>query len=201
MPGTSTHKATLRKILAGIRFALPASYRADASQRIVGRMLGIPELRAAPAVHCYWPVVDFGEVDTRPLIEAVVVGGNRVFLPVISSYERRPGVVPRIHEAEYNATTSLKKNRWGIGEPVDSDSRAFGCEVAVVPGLGAGRNGIRVGHGWGFYDELLGDSRVPVLFPCYDACVVDFIEGWPTDVRVSQIITESQIIAIEGVFL
>jgi 5-formyltetrahydrofolate cyclo-ligase len=201
LPGTQSHKATIRQILEGIRYGLPASYRAHASRTIVARLLEIPELSDADEVHCYMPVVGTSEVDTRPLIEAILAGGSRVYLPVISSFEGRPGAVRRIHEAEYNKTISLRKNRWGIDEPVESAPRLFGSEVAVVPGLGAGRNGIRVGHGWGYYDELLDNARVPVLFPCYDACVVDFIEGFPTDVRVSQIVTESQIIAIEGVFL
>lgn len=187
-------KATARAALKGILYGLPSSYRGWAARRIVESIRGTAEFNAATEIHCYWPASDGREIDTRALIETALDAGHRVFLPRILAYQRRTGDIPRIGEAEFTSTTQLADNRWGIGEPVGVPSRPFGCDLAIVPGLGTGLNGIRVGHGWGYYDELLKNAGVPILFPCFDACVLEAVEALPSDVPVSQIVTESRII-------
>lgn len=186
-------KTDLRTEFAAYRAGLSEADYAIRSRAVVDRMRELPELEAARTVHAYWPLTARREVDIRPLLTELHQRGTRLVLPVVTSFERIPGEVPRLQHRLLDHPDRLRPNRWGIHEPDRGESVPVEeFDVVIVPALGAGRNGHRIGHGFGYYDEFLQHVTASTLCPVYDACLVDFVTPDAHDVSISVIITESQ---------
>ena len=190
----SEQKEILRNQFRSFRAQLTPEVYEERSAAIVARMQALPELRQAQTVHCYWPLVERHEIDVRPLITWLHERGLQVVLPVVQRYVSRSSVeLPRLRHARYDGPATLRPNRWGIHEPSAGPSVPIeDLEAVVVPALGAGRNGHRIGHGLGYYDAFLSQVAVPTLCPVFDGCLSDWVEPEAHDVRVSVIITEHE---------
>lgn len=70
-------------------------------------------------------------------------------------------------------------------------------DVALVPGLGVDRSGVRLGKGGGYYDRVLPRLRrgTPAVVVLHDHEVVDELPAEDFDARVGTVLT-----AAEGVF-
>lgn len=181
-------KATLRERFRAYREALSPAAVAAKSAAIVQRVAGVPALEAAQTVHCYWPMVDRGEIDTRPLIRTLHVRGIQVVLPVVA--DSKPGTPTLVHR-RYAGPEALRTNRWGLHEPIGTEAvDPAALDVIIVPAFGAGRNGHRIGHGYGYYDAFLAGLDVPAIALVYDACLVDSVPADAHDVPLSTIVTE-----------
>ncbi|HLS39304.1 MAG TPA: 5-formyltetrahydrofolate cyclo-ligase [Ornithinicoccus sp.] len=85
----------------------------------------------------------------------------------------------------------------------DPDRRPLGQEVlaevdvALVPGLGVDRSGVRLGKGGGYYDRVIPRLRpgTPAVVVLHDHEVVDELPAEDFDARVGMVLT-----AAEGVF-
>lgn len=187
-PSKHDSRLDLRRIITG----LPLEYRDEASARICKRLMELPAIRAAREAHCYWPRTAAGEVDIRPVIEWMLSLGTRVFLPVVVRRSHARGPSPRVLESEFGDPALLARGHWSILEPPHDHARPFASDVAIVPGLGVGRNGVRVGQGWGFYDELLENAAVPIVMPCFEACVVGAVPARRQDVLPTIVVTEDR---------
>jgi 5-formyltetrahydrofolate cyclo-ligase len=142
-------------------------------------------------VHCYWPQAGTHEVDTRPLIGALRAANRSIVLPVVTSYDPE---TPEMAHHRYEGRRALTPNQWGIPEPTDTPAVSpSALDLVVVPALGVGRNGHRIGHGGGYYDAFLADVAAPKVVLSYEDCVVDAIPGASHDVPVTAIVTEHTI--------
>jgi len=181
-------KDALRERFRAHRAQLAPETVASKSALIAERVRQLPEVRSARTVHCYWPMVERGEVDTRPLIDSLRDQGRQVVLPVVTAFGDG---TPSMEHRRYTGPEALRTNRWGLCEPVDTEL-VFppALDVVIVPALGAGRHGHRIGHGHGYYDAFLASLEVPTVALVYDACLVDAFPADPHDVAVSVIVTE-----------
>lgn len=181
-------KATLRERFRAYRANLSPEVVTSKSASIIERVQQLPEVQSARTVHCYWPMVERGEIDTRPLIDALHHRGLRVALPVVATFGDD---TPSLEHRRYTGPQALQTNRWGLREPVDTDFiPPTALDVVIVPAFGAGRHGHRIGHGRGYYDAFLAPLDVPTVVLVYDACLVDALPADPHDVPVSIIVTE-----------
>jgi len=156
------------------------------------RVLGLASIAQASTVHVYWPQVDKGEVDTRTLIGALQSQDRTVVLPVVTSYDPES---PTMEHRVYRGSTAMRRNRWGIREPVNTERvDPARLDAVIVPALGAGRNGHRIGHGTGYYDAFLRDLTVPKIGVVYDDCLVPTVSADSHDVPLTTIVTESRIL-------
>lgn len=180
-----------RQFRAYRRSLSPASYRARSSL-IVHQALTVPALARAEVVHTYWPLTDQREVDTRPLIATLRAENREVVLPVVSSFSPE---TPTLEHRRYEGPQSLTPNRWGIKEPTNSELvPPTAVDVVVVPALGVGRNGHRIGHGSGYYDAFLQSVQCPRVALTYEACLAPSLPNASHDVPVTTIVTEQQIL-------
>lgn len=188
-------KETLRTQFRTYRVQLGEKEYAARSAEIVARAKTLPELRQAATVHAYWPATDRREIDTRPLIRWLQDRGKQIVLPVVVNFKRVESEKPRMRHVLFEGIDTLRRNRWGLHEP--SGDRSVPLETidaVIAPAFGAGRNGHRIGHGYGYYDEFLRALAVPTICLVYAHCLVDQIPPAPHDVPVSVIVTEEEIV-------
>jgi 5-formyltetrahydrofolate cyclo-ligase len=183
-------KATLRQQFDAYRRALSPAAHSARSRRICTRTQTRTAVQQAQVVHAYWPALDRGEVDTRPLIGWCQAAGKTVVLPVVTSFA--PGR-PAMEARTFTHTDALVENRWGLREPVDGALvEPSAIDLVIVPAFGADRRGHRVGHGSGFYDRFLAAISANTIALCFNACLIDTLPAAPHDVPVQCVMTETE---------
>src|SRR5690349_4179063 len=81
-------KAALRQRARALRNTIPADAILERSKRIVGSLLGLPEVLAAQSVALFYPIEGRNEVDLRSLDAALRERGARVAYPAIDPETR-----------------------------------------------------------------------------------------------------------------
>ena len=152
----SVTKAELRRDLLLRRDELEPAWRAEASERIMERVLGLPQVAAAQRIAAF---AGFGsEVDTRALIEELMARGTEIALPRVLGKGAMEFRVIQHYEADCIA------GPWGIREPAPQlcpHVVAFeDFDLWLVPLVAFDAEGHRLGYGGGFYDRAL--SEIPL---------------------------------------
>jgi 5-formyltetrahydrofolate cyclo-ligase len=184
-------KAELRRRILEQRDGLPADRRARASAAIAERLAALAAFGVARAVLAYAP---FGsEVDTRPLLHAVLAAGKGLVLPRVNRATRMLDLY-RVDDP----AAQLEPGTWGIPEPRPGacPPAALGeVELVVVPGVAFDVRGGRLGYGAGYYDRLLRGLAVgspPLVAGAFDVQVVPEVPMDAHDRRLDQVVTESR---------
>lgn len=141
-------------------------------------------------------MIEHREIDTRSIIEEMRHRGIMPVLPVITDFDAENPAVPRMKHLVWDGTSELRKNQWGVCEPqrgrvVPLDE----LDAIVVPALGGGRNGHRIGHGFGYYDEFLPETNAVTIGLVYAECLVESVPNEPHDVPLDVIITENVVLS------
>lgn len=137
----------LRVRLRAWRRALTPAARAAAAEGAAAHALAEPRVRAARHVALYRPVG--AELDPLPLARALAERGATLYWPKLV------GEAMQFIAAGLDAPTA--PNRHGIAEPVDGAVIApEALELVIVPLVGYGVHGERLGAGAGWYDRSFG---------------------------------------------
>ena len=188
--GTDADKGSLRSHYLAFRKRLSSSVRDAADEGVARRVMGMPEVAAAPVVLSY---VSFGsEVQTLGVIRSLLSSGRRV-------------AVPRCDEAahsmafyEIGALSELAPGAHGILEPLGASCPLGTSEMVgsacLVPGLtfDAGR---RIGYGGGYYDRFLAfypGHKVGLCRSLQLSCAE--LPHDATDVSVDFVVTEAGVL-------
>lgn len=191
-------KAALRQRFRDLRAKVPRATQARHSQTMIARTLALPVVAAASTVHCYWPLLDEGEVDTRPLIRALLDRGIRVVLPVVRRFNTMRADIPRMVHRVLDGRAALHPNRWRVWEPMaGAEVSPTDLDVIITPALGADRRGYRIGFGMGYYDELLHASPAHGVCLLYAAAVVQCVPAEAHDTPVDVLVTEEGVTQVE----
>ena len=93
------------------------------------------------------------ELDTAPLVDALLRMGREVFLPAITAQSK-------LKFLRVDATSAIRRGRHGIAKPAGGASiRWSELDLIVVPLLAFDMHGRRLGSGAGYYDRLLARPR------------------------------------------
>ena len=180
----------LRDLCRGYRSALSDEDYRTLSARIVTHALTLPELYEAQTLHCYWPLLERREVDTRPLLHALWDRGATVVLPVVQRFGKPDGTARLVHRQCYGPA-DLVPNRWGVFEPsAGPPVPPSALDAVIVPALGADLYGTRLGYGFGYYDEFLQATSCPRIGLLYATCVLSRVPTDPHDVSLTHLVTE-----------
>ena len=137
-----------------------------------------------------------GELDLLPTIRLLVDRGVQIVLPVC-------GPDGSMEFCLWSEGDDLSISKFGIGEPQTAPVRPTSIEVFLVPGVGFGADGSRVGHGQGYYDRFFARCFAADHDPlrigiAHDLQIVDMPPPEPWDVAMHQVITPTRVIQASG---
>lgn len=176
-------KPSLRLTLQTRLRQTTAEERAAWSAAIRRHVVQSPQWQAARSVMMF-AALGF-EPDFIPLIDAAT--GKRLIFPSMES-ER---IIPR----EVPSAASLRLSPGGIREPSIVSCPVVapsGIDLIIVPGLGFGRDGSRLGRGRGHYDRFLAQLRPGTVLcgACFSCQVLDSMPVESHDVPMQLLLTE-----------
>ena len=107
--------------------------------------------------HIYLPIKEKNEVDTMPIINILNNKKKKVLIPK-SDFNNTT-----MKSFLLNDNTVLKKNNYGITEPINNEEFLGRIDVIFIPLVAYDLIGNRVGYGKGFYDKFLGNQNNKIL--------------------------------------
>lgn len=186
-------KARLRRLLKAERLALPERERRDEQLQAVLRVWLTQ--REDVTVGAYWPIK--GEFDPLPALHRWTEGAGhgtgdgpprRIGLPVMN-----------------RETKQLRFHQWFPGCPMEEDAydipKPKGTDLLmptllIVPCVGYGPGGLRLGYGGGFYDRTLAalEPRPDTVGIGYRHGYIDWLTGEPHDIPLDAMLTEDGVV-------
>jgi 5,10-methenyltetrahydrofolate synthetase len=140
--------------------------------------------RPERTIGAYWPIK--GEFDALPALYrwTEAEGVRRIGLPVIDRETKQ------LNFHVWYPGCPMEEDAFGIPKPKDTE--AFMPQLLLVPCVGFGPGGLRLGYGGGFYDRTLGAlAPKPVTVGVgYAHGFVPWLEAEPHDVPLDAILTE-----------
>ncbi len=139
------------------REVIPAEQIEDASLEIANNLLKLP-IWEYSYYHLFLSISKKREVDTQAILHILQGKDKNV---VLSKADFKSG-----HLTSYLLTDStvIKKNDWGIPEPVEGiEIPPNKIEVVFIPLLVFDEKGNRIGYGKGFYDRFLSSCTTEVV--------------------------------------
>ena len=88
----------------------------------------------------------------------------------------------------------MEDDAYGIPKP--KDTPRFAPELLLVPCVGFGPRGVRLGYGGGFYDRTLADwpQRPVTVGLAYGLGFIPWLQPEPHDVPLDAILTEDGVV-------
>jgi 5-formyltetrahydrofolate cyclo-ligase len=175
-------KPTLRKQLQAERLAMVDRHQRAMHLQEVLRVWLLT--RPESSIGAYWPIK--GEFDALPALYrwSEADPARRIGLPVIDRDTRQL----RFHV--WFPGCPMEDDAYGIPKPKGTD--AFEPTLLLVPCVGFGPNGTRLGYGGGFYDRTLAalEPRPTTVGVGYAHGFVPWLVAEPHDVPLDAMLTE-----------
>ncbi len=181
-------KQTLREKFKILRKDLSKEEVRERSKMILENLHLLSDFFRADVVHTYISSKN-NETDTHELIRVLLKQKKRVVVPISDKVSKV------MKHSELFSLSELVGGAYGILEPrMYRPVPVEQIEVVIVPALAVDREGNRLGFGAGFYDRFLHDVHLPTIALAYDFQVIQQVPKESTDVPVSFIVTEKEII-------
>jgi 5-formyltetrahydrofolate cyclo-ligase len=140
--------------------------------------------RPERSIGAYWPIK--GEFDPLPALYrwSEADPDRRIGLPVVDRETRQL----RFHV--WTPGCEMEEDAYGIPKPKGTES--FEPQLLLVPCVGFGPGGLRLGYGGGFYDRTLAvlQPRPYTAGLAYAHGFIPWLAGEPHDVPLDAVLTE-----------
>ena len=180
-------KENLRKQFLEKRDWLSADWIEIASKQIRKNLGRVEQYRKAQTIACYHSTGS--EVRTHEIMQEILSHGKTLALPRVEGQN--------LVFCEVKKFEDLEKGEFGIMEPKQYCGVVDRFDLIIVPAVAMARNGQRIGYGMGFYDRFLADKNIPTIALAYSKSIVKGTPHEKSDVKISIIITEDEIIHSE----
>ena len=181
--GARAEKQRIRQEIRMISKGLSPEYRQEASREITLKVLKLPSWKKAKTVMAFRSMPE--EPDTQALLETALREGKTLLLPRCLDGQRM-AALPVKDLAE------LRPGRMGIQEPPvpEEETDLPEPDLILVPCMAAAPNGIRLGHGAGYYDRFLEKHPVQTVCLCFRALLRSDLPAEETDIPVDFVISD-----------
>lgn len=183
-------KDKLRKSIEKKRNTLSTSEVLEKSSRIKKRIFEIKLFRDAQTILFY---VSYGnEVYTHDMIKESISMGKTVVVPksVTKDHTLILSRLTNWNDLKVGAYNILEPKKESIKE-VDIES----IDLIIVPGIVFDIHRNRIGHGKGYYDRLLNNSRnIPSVGLAFEFQIVEDIKSEQHDEKIDIIVTEDRMV-------
>jgi 5-formyltetrahydrofolate cyclo-ligase len=204
-PAVPPCKQQLRTMLLELRATMPRPELLARSHALTQHLLAHPIWLEARGLAAFVGVR--GEIDTEPLLQRSLAAGKQLWLPRLLATRGMMAFWP------CSDLGQLEPGRMGLREPpivgevVQAPGPEHGVDLILVPGLGFGRDGARIGLGAGHYDRALAawlDRPIHARARLCGVCLTSFMDppGGPIpmlehDLRMDYLATDEGVIEIE----
>ena len=181
-------KSSLRKELIKNRKKISKNQILEKSELIKNRLFEMNEFQQASSILFY--VSYDNEVYTHGMIKESMALGKNVIVPK-SDKKNRKLILSKLENWE-----DLVKGAYGILEPKKINQISIDkIDLIIVPGVGFDGQGRRIGHGKGYYDNLLSNSKNALhIGLAFEFQIVEEIPTEAHDIPMQRIVTEKRII-------
>jgi len=183
-------KEDLRKEGMQIRKNLPETELLEKSKQIKKRLYKMKEFQQASTILFY--VSYDNEVYTHDIIKENLSSGKNVVVPITDA-KKHCLILSKLNNWE-----DLECSTYSILEPKKNCIREVSLDeidLILVPGVVFDESGNRIGHGAGYYDKLLKNSKnASHIGLAFEVQIVDNIPAEEHDIKVDKIVTEERII-------
>lgn len=182
-------KKEIRKKYKTLRAALSTDEIETMSLAIANQSLSV-DIWANQSFHLFLPIAEQKEVNTEYLLQ-ILFGKDKNVVISRTDFDSLS-----MHHVLLTDSTTIKKNKYNIPEPVDGfpvDDQQI--DVVFIPLLACDKQGNRVGYGKGFYDSFLEKCKADVVkiglsfFQPED----EITDIWPGDIPLDILITPEEI--------
>lgn len=188
-------KETIRKDLKDKRAKLSKQEVILNSNRIKNKLFKMKEFKQSSCQMFY--ISYDNEVYTHDMIKECLKNKKKVIVPV-SDRKNRCLIL-----SELNSWNDLVTGSYGILEPRIDKIKKVPIEkvdLIIVPGVGFDEHGRRIGHGKGYYDNLLSSSKNALhIGLAFEVQIVKEIPVDSHDIPVNKIITEKRVIDCKNI--
>ena len=183
-------KGIIRKELIGKRKKMSKKEVLEKRMQIKKLLFEMEEFEKASLILFY---VSYGnEVLTHDMIKECLSNGRNIVVPITDIENRR------LFLSKLKRWEDLDKGAYDILEPKKDKIKEvsiFDIDLIIIPGVGFDEHGCRMGHGVGYYDDLLKDSsNANNVALAFEWQIVDAIPTESHDIPVDKIVTEERII-------
>lgn len=146
-------KKSLRKFYLQRRMQIPGDQIDLYNEAIFEKVKTLQEFQEADIIHIYASMDDRNEVDTFHIMDYTLKTKKRVIVPVMKQ-------AGKLKHCEIDSTSSLKKNSWGVPEPVNQNPLdEINPDIIFVPMVAGDLQKNRLGYGKGYYDRFLASTK------------------------------------------
>ncbi|MDA0706336.1 MAG: 5-formyltetrahydrofolate cyclo-ligase [Proteobacteria bacterium] len=183
-------KAQIRQSALKARRAMSAESRNFASAKICSKLVRSHEFFAAKSIACYLPMPD--EVDPCRIIERAWRAKKRIFCPVTENDGK-------MFYRRLERDSTLKRNQFGLWEPVDGEIiAARQLDLVITPLVAFDADNNRIGMGGGYFDRYFAfQKRAPrwlrpkLIGLAFDCQKFEKIASNPWDIRLYAVVSAS----------
>lgn len=162
-------------------------YCMEADRKILENVLGLKEFQQAKTIFCY--VSTKTEVDTIPILKEILTSGKRLGVPKCTG----KGIM---EVYEISSLDELAAGTYGILEPDENCKKILSPEeidFSLIPCISCDSKGKRLGHGGGYYDRYLEQSRGVKAIVCRSRLMLENVPTEPHDVQMDLVISEEKV--------
>ncbi|KAF2886052.1 hypothetical protein ILUMI_20121 [Ignelater luminosus] len=146
-------KVSLRKEIHNKILAIPAEEKKRQSENVFRKLLELPAFQTSKRISVYLSTEH--ELSTEPIIKHIFENGKSCFVP---RYNK--SIMEMVKLNSMKDWEELPVTKWNIKQPNLSEKRenaidTGGLDLVIVPGMAFTINGVRMGHGKGYYDTFL----------------------------------------------
>lgn len=173
--GSKMTKSELRKKIKEI--PLSQEYRKTASDSISRKVINSEDFSKADVIFTY--VSTEREPETREIINKALSLGKKICVP-------KCGEKPHMDLIYIDSLSCLREAKYGLMEPADGLAADINdVNLAVIPCVSANENGVRLGHGGGYYDAFLEHFTENNMCLCFKKLMYDDIPAEEHDIAVN----------------